>query len=182
MSDPGTDALVRTQSRMISDQRDMLRARDATIGELRGRIGALEDFIGLRQDACPIALSPTCERIFGVLLNRARIDIPSLVALLYGHLPDADRPSHPETVIRVQIHYLRRRLARYGIEFETSNEKLGDRSYRMAPAMRIRARAVIAHLMSGRQMIACGGCDKQPDGIRAALPGECACKAVGAAS
>lgn len=101
---------------------DIVALRDLVERQV-DRIDELEQVAGIRfEPPTPIALSPTERRLLGALMKASpsarNADV--LVALLWGDLPECDQPNDPRKVLKVHVYNLRRVLAGYGVEIETS--------------------------------------------------------------
>ncbi|CAM5764651.1 winged helix-turn-helix domain-containing protein [Bosea minatitlanensis] len=119
------------------DQFARLEALEAENGRLRDRVAELEDALGFTIDMpVYLGLSQTEARLFGALMRRPVWSREQLMVALYSHRPDEP----PEIkIVDVFICKIRRKLKPLGIEIEN----LWGQGYRLAPAMRDRALAII---------------------------------------
>jgi two-component system cell cycle response regulator CtrA len=119
------------------DQLARLEGLEAENGRLRDRVMELEDVLGFSIEM-PIylGLSSAEARVFGALMKRPTWTKDQLMAALYSHRPE-DPPEMK--IVDVFICKLRKKLKPIGVEIET----LWGQGYRLSPAMRDRAMAII---------------------------------------
>lgn len=121
--------------------RDELEARQDRIDELSAAVG-LKPVM-----PSPFGLTTFQADIFGALLAAPGVLTSERIeALLYGGLPEADRPRNARATIKVHVSHLRNRLAVFGIQIETVAASIGACGYRLTPAMKTKVRAAIASL------------------------------------
>lgn len=86
---------------------------------LRDRIEELEGVLGVTgKTTIPLKLvfgfTETESEIAALLLTRQLITLDGLEVVVYGHLPEADQPSHFKT-IQVHLSHVRKKFRRRGI-------------------------------------------------------------------
>lgn len=119
------------------DQHARLEALEAANARLRDRVAELEDALGFTIEM-PVYLGLTSAeaRVFGALMKRPTWTKEQLMVALYS-----DRPDDPPEIkiVDVFICKLRKKLRPIGVDIET----LWGQGYRLTPAMRERAAAII---------------------------------------
>jgi hypothetical protein len=134
------------------DQLAALRAIRAELDARQDRIDELSAVFGLKPVLpSPFNLTTFQADIFGALLATSGVLTSDRIeTLLYGGMPDADRPCDARATIKVHVHHLRNRLEAFGIEIETVAASIGACGYGLTPAMKAKARARIAEFSKAR--------------------------------
>jgi DNA-binding response OmpR family regulator len=128
------------------EQLAALRAIRSELNARQDRIDELSAAFGLKPVLpAPFNLTTFQADIFGALLATSGVLTSDRIeTLLYGGMPEADRPRDVRATIKVHINHLRARLAKFSIQIETVSASLGACGYRLTPDMKAKARAKIA--------------------------------------
>jgi len=130
------------------------QAQLARIRELEAQVADLEAALGMNAAAhYPCRLAPMQRAMLGILLTRQTVSKSQFLFAMYAGRADADRPGDPDTNLKVQLCYLRRRIRPDGIEIETilgARSDYADSLWRIAPA----GRAIALALMSAKEQAA----------------------------
>lgn len=107
---------------------DLVVALEAENEQLREKILALEEMLGLRLEV-PLVLGLTSHeaKLFGFLLKREIATKEQAMHALYGHLPNSDVEIK---IVDVFVCKARKKLKPHGIEIET----VWGRGYRIPPS------------------------------------------------
>ncbi|MCV9940937.1 helix-turn-helix domain-containing protein [Boseaceae bacterium BT-24-1] len=120
---------------------DPLARLEAVLAEnerLRDRIAALEDAFGMNVEA-PVFLGLTASeaRLFGALMKRDTLTKGQIMSALYVGRMDGEEAEIK--IVDVFVCKIRKKLKPYGLTIET----LWGQGYRISPAMKTRAAAIM---------------------------------------
>jgi hypothetical protein len=114
---------------------------------LRDRNAALEDMLGRKQAALfPVRLRHSARALFALLLARDGATVEQFITTLYAGRPEADWPLDPPRTIRVQLSYIRRKIASAGgplLPLECHRAPADATLYRLTPAAKAWAQRLI---------------------------------------